>query len=100
MFKNLYEYRELLKANVKKEIRGRYKGSLLGILWSFLNPLLQVTVYAIVFPYLMRGNPIDNYLLYLVTGIIPWTFFTNSIIQGMTIIKGNALSFVSDCAIT
>lgn len=90
MFKNLYTYRELLKTNVKKEIRGKYKGSLLGVLWSFINPLLQVTVYAIVFPYLMRGNTIDNYLLYLVTGIIPWTFFTGSITQGMSVVKANA----------
>ena len=50
LFKNLYDYRELLKTNVKKDIRGKYKGSFLGVLWSFLNPLLMVAVYAIVFP--------------------------------------------------
>ena len=44
---NLYSYRQLLKSNVKKEIRGKYKGSFLGVLWSFVNPLLQVLVYAI-----------------------------------------------------
>ena len=51
---NLYNYRQLLKSNVKKEIRGKYKGSFLGVLWSFLNPLLQVAVYAIVFPYIIH----------------------------------------------
>ncbi len=70
MFKELYNYRELLKTNIRKEIRGKYKGSLLGVLWSFINPLLQVLVYAIVFPYLM-GNTGDHYLQYLITGIIP-----------------------------
>ena len=74
MFKNLYKYRELLKTNVKKEIRGKYKGSFLGIFWSFINPLLQVVVYAIVFPYLLRGST-DNYLVYIITGLIPWTFY-------------------------
>ena len=49
MFKNLYDYRELLKSNVKKEIRGKYKGSWLGVLWTFLNPLLMLAVYAFVF---------------------------------------------------
>ena len=49
IFKNLYQYRELLKTNVQKEIRGKYKGSFLGVLWSFLNPLLMVFVYALVF---------------------------------------------------
>ena len=89
IFKDLYEYRELLKTNVKKDIRGKYKGSFLGILWSFLNPLLQVIVYAIVFPYLMRGATIENYVVYLVTGIIPWTFFNTVVSMGTTVIKAN-----------
>ena len=78
IFKDIYDYRELLKTNVKKDIRGKYKGSFLGVLWSFINPLLQVVVYWIVFPYLMRGAGGDNYLVYLITGLIPWTFFFHS----------------------
>ncbi len=90
IIKNLYNYRELLKTNVKKDIRGRYKGSFLGILWSFLNPLLQVVVYWIVFPYLFgRGVTGENYLIYLITGIIPWTFFANSINTGTSSVKMN-----------
>lgn len=89
VLKDLYEYRELLKTNVKKDIRGKYKGSFLGILWSFLNPLLQVIVYAIVFPYLMRGATIENYVVYLVTGIIPWSFFSTVVGVGTTVIKSN-----------
>lgn len=89
LLKNLYNYRELLKSNVKKEIRGKYKGSFLGIIWSFLNPLLQVAVYAIVFPYIMRIKT-DNYLQYLIIGIIPWTFFINVINQGMITVRINA----------
>ena len=89
MIKNLYEYRELLKSNVKKEIRGKYKGSFLGVLWTFLNPLLQVAVYAIVFPYIMRIKT-ENYLQYLIVGIIPWTFFTTVVNQGMIAVRMNA----------
>ena len=81
IIKELYQYRELLKTSVHKEIRGKYKGSFLGVLWSFLNPLLMVAVYAIVFPYIMRVKQ-DNYLIYLITGIIPWTFFTAVISNG------------------
>ena len=88
-FKNLYNYRELLKSNVKKEIRGKYKGSFLGILWSFLNPLLMVAVYAIVFPYIMRVQT-DNYLIFLICGVIPWVFFTTVMNQGMIIIRTNS----------
>ena len=88
-FKELYQYRELLKTNVKKDIRGKYKASFLGVLWSFVNPLLQVLVYAIVFPYIMRIQT-DNYLLFLICGIIPWTWFTYSISNGTTSITNNA----------
>lgn len=89
MFRELYDYRELLKSNIKKEIRGKYKASFLGVLWSFVNPLLQVLVYAIVFPYLI-GNRVDNYVVYLITGIIPWTFFSTVINACGTCIKSNA----------
>lgn len=89
LFSNLYNYRELLKSNVKKEIRGKYKGSFLGVLWSFINPLLQVLVYAIVFPYIMKVKT-PNYLQYLIVGIIPWTFFTTVLNQGMITIRMNA----------
>ena len=88
LIKNLYNYRELLKSNVKKEIRGKYKGSFLVVLWSFVNPLLTVLVYAIVFPYIMRVKT-ENYLIFLIIGIIPWTFFTTVINQGMITVRMN-----------
>lgn len=89
LFNDLYRYREFLKTNVKKDIRGKYKGSFLGVLWSFINPLLSVLVYAIVFSQIMRFD-IDNYVIYLITGVLPWTFFTSSINMGMTSILYNA----------
>ena len=92
LFKDLYEYRELLKTNVKKDIRGKYKGSVLGVLWSFLNPLLMVLVYAIVFPYIMRIET-DNYLQYLICGVIPWNFFTT--VMGLGI--GSIKNFTNFC---
>lgn len=90
LFRNLYAYRELLKTNIKKEIRGKYKGSFLGVLWSFINPLLTTLVYAIVFPYLLRGGDIDNYLIYLIVAIIPWSFFTVVIAQGGCCVRNEA----------
>lgn len=78
VFKSLYNYRELLKTNVKKEIRGKYKNSFLGVLWSFLNPLLQILVYAIVFPLIMKNNE-KSYVVFLCCGLIPWTFFSTAI---------------------
>lgn len=88
LINDLYQYRELLKTNVKKEIRGKYKGSFLGVLWSFINPLLTILVYAIVFPFIMRDRP-DNFLVFLTIGIIPWNFFTVVMNQGMISIRTN-----------
>lgn len=95
VFKNLYNYRELLKTNVKKEIRGKYKNSFLGVIWSFLNPLLQIAVYAIVFPLILK-NTQENYVIFLCCGLIPWTFFSTAISRSaFTMIEnGNILKKV------
>lgn len=86
--KEIYKYRELLKTSVKKDIRGKYKGSFLGILWSFINPLLQCLVYYVVFPILM-GNTIPNYMVYLICGLLPWTFFQGTIMAETGCVKAN-----------
>lgn len=75
IFKNLYNYRELIKTSVKKDIGGKYKHSFLGILWSFINPLLQIAVYAIVFPLIIKSE-IPNYTIFMVCGLIPWNYFS------------------------
>lgn len=89
VFNNLYSYRQLLKSNVKKEIRGKYKGSFLGVLWSFINPLLMTLVYAIVFPFILKSTE-PNYVTFLVIGILPWNFFTTVISQGTYCVLANA----------
>ena len=78
IFKNLYRYRELLKTSVSKEVRGKYKNSILGVLWSFLNPLLQIAVYALVFPLIVKSSE-TNYTVFICCGLIPWNFFATAI---------------------
>jgi ABC-type polysaccharide/polyol phosphate export permease len=95
IFKDLYNYRELLNTNVRKEIRGKYKGAWLGIVWSFLNPLLMLLIYAIVFPYILRIE-VENYTMYLMVALIPWNFFT-TVVQlgaGSIVNNGNILKKV------
>lgn len=89
LFKDLYQYRELLKNNIKKEIRGKYKGAWLGVLWSYLNPLLMLVVYSLVFSKIMKIQ-IPNYTMFLFTALIPWTFFTTTVSQGSLSIIVNA----------
>ncbi|MFA5407234.1 MAG: ABC transporter permease [Bacilli bacterium] len=95
LFKDLYQYRELLKTNIQKEIRGKYKGAWLGVLWSYLNPLLMLVVYSVVFSKIMRIQ-IPNYTMFLFTALIPWTFFTTTVSQGALSIvtNGNLLKKV------
>lgn len=90
IFFRLYKYRELLKTSVSKEIRGKYKNSFLGVIWSFLNPLLQIGVYALVFPLIMETD--SNYVIFLVCGLIPWLFFSNAINKAaFTIIENGGI---------
>jgi len=88
IFKKIYNYRELLKTNVRKEIRGRYKNSILGVMWSFLNPLLQLAVYSVIFGALLAGGD-PTYHIYICVALIPWTYFTTSITQSAFTIIGN-----------
>ncbi len=95
IFKRLYQYRELLKTSIKKDVGGKYKNSFLGVIWSFINPLLQICVYAIVFPLIMR-NKMENYTVFMVCGLIPWTFFSTVINRSSFVMieNGNILKKV------
>lgn len=89
MIKNLYNYREFLKTNIKKDIRGKYKGSFLGVLWSFINPLLMTLIYAIVFPFILKSGQ-DNYVTFIVIGVLAWNWFTTVISQGTFCVIANS----------
>lgn len=89
LLKELYAYREMIYMLVRRELRGRYKGSALGFLWTFLNPLLQFCVYAVVFSVLMPVN-IDQFYVYLFIAFIPWFFLSTAIPQGATCIQAQS----------
>lgn len=79
--KEIYDYREMIFSLVRKELRGRYKGSALGFLWTFINPLLQLMVYTLVFSVIMRAD-IDKYYIHLFVALVPWIFFSSSLTGG------------------
>ena len=81
--REIYEYREMIRCLVHRDLRGRYKGSVLGFLWTFLNPLLQLVVYSIVFSTIMRSG-IDKFYLFLFVALVPWLFFSASLTGGAT----------------
>ena len=69
-FKELWQYREMIVTLVKRDLKSRYKGSVLGFFWMFLNPLLQLLVYTIVFSSILRMG-IDKFYLFLFVALIP-----------------------------
>jgi len=76
--KEIYAYKEMIISFVRRELRGRYKGSALGFFWTFLNPLLQLCVYSIVFSTILKQG-IEKYYLFLFVALIPWIFFSSSV---------------------
>jgi len=81
----IYDYREMIYSLVRRDLRGRYKGSALGFLWTFLNPLFQLLVYTFVFSIIMNAG-YDKYYLFLFVALIPWIFFSTSIVGGASCI--------------
>lgn len=83
----LYQYRALLYALAVRELKARYRASVLGFLWTFLNPTLNMLVYVLVFEVLMSRATTPHYAYYLFTGLIPWIYFSSSVLGGTTSIS-------------
>jgi ABC-type polysaccharide/polyol phosphate export permease len=89
VWRSLFRYRELIGVLVAKQIKLRYRGSVLGFLWTLLNPLLLMTVYTLVFSVYFRLD-MDKYPAFLFTGLVPWLWFASSVQQGVTCILDGA----------
>ena len=91
----LVDRRELLADFAWRELRARYKGSVLGFAWNFVNPLLQLVVFWLLFGVVLRIRPVtatgeQPYAIFLFVGLLPWTFFAASLQQGASAILANA----------
>ncbi|MBA2305633.1 MAG: ABC transporter permease [Acidobacteria bacterium] len=102
MFRNLaalVRYRGLIQSLVGRELKARYRGSVLGFFWSFINPLLLLLVYSFVFSYVMpaaKDERVTPFALFMFCGILPWTWFSSSLIEssGVLISGGNLIKKV------
>lgn len=86
--KEVWKYRQMLISTVKKDLRSRYRGSFFGFLWTFINPLMQLIIYSVVFPFLLRMQE-ENYPMFVFIGLLPWIFFTSSLQIATTSIVSN-----------
>jgi lipopolysaccharide transport system permease protein len=75
---DLYSYRELIRNLVIRDLKVRYKNSVLGILWSLLNPLMMTVVFTVVFT-LMVPSDIEKFPVFFMCGFLPWSFFSGSV---------------------
>ena len=87
--KEIFEFKEMIKSFTIRDLKTRYKGSFLGFLWTFINPLLQLLVYSMMFPLILKISE-KNYAMFLFVAIIPWGFFGTSIQGACGIIIGNS----------
>lgn len=88
-FRAVYQYRELVMTLVVRDLRVRYRRSILGFFWTMLQPLMTLAVLTVVFSQLFRFD-IKNYPVYAVAGIMFWNFFSQSIIASMNSLKSSA----------
>ena len=87
--RSLVTHRELIGILVAKQLKLRYRGSLLGFCWTLLNPLLLMLVYTLVFSVYFRLD-IEKYPAFLFSGLLPWIWFSSSLQQGVTCILDGA----------
>ena len=95
----LFRHRGLIRILVGRELKARYRGSALGFLWSFVNPLLLLLVYSFVFTNIIdRGDlaPLEPYAVFLFCGLLPWTWFSSSLNEsaGVLIVNGDLIKKV------
>ena len=88
----LWRHRALIESLVSRELKARYRGSVLGFLWSFVNPLLLLLTYTLVFTVILpnRQPEIQPFFLFLFCGILPWTWFQASLAESSGVLIASA----------
>lgn len=86
--RELWSFRQLIALLVVRELKVRYKRSVLGLLWTMLNPLLLMVVYTVVFSTIWRSS-FRNFSLFLLSALLPWLFFNTAVLQGLFAVISN-----------
>lgn len=103
MLQSIWKYRQFIGSCIKREFLLRYKGSVLGVIWSIVHPLAMIFVYTVIFSEIMRAKLIgmDNdgmaYSIYLCSGVLTWEFFTASVVActNVFLANGNLMKKIS-----
>jgi ABC-type polysaccharide/polyol phosphate export permease len=97
--RQLYRYRSLIRGLTARELKARYRGSVLGFFWSFVNPLLLLSIYTFVFKVVLPNThpkELEPFALFMFCGILPWSWFSSSLLEssGSLIAGGNLIKKV------
>ena len=87
--RQLFRYRALISSLVARELKARYRGSVLGFFWSFINPLLLLLIYTVVFTVVMPNvHPpeLEPFALFMFCGLLPWTWFSSSLLESSNVL--------------
>jgi ABC-type polysaccharide/polyol phosphate export permease len=85
----LFRYRVLIQTLVVRDLKARYRGSVLGFFWSFVNPLLLLLIYSFVFTVVLPSShpkELEPYALFMFCGILPWTWFSSSLLEASNVL--------------
>ncbi len=88
--RELVHYRYLLQNLIIRDLKVRYKNSILGVLWSLLNPLMMMLVYTVLFTVLIPNDNIRHYPVFILVALIPWNFLTGSLTSSTVSVTNNA----------
>jgi ABC-type polysaccharide/polyol phosphate export permease len=88
--RELWQYRELIRNLVARDLKVRYRNSMLGIIWSWANPLLMMLVFTLVFNFLFTRSDLPHYHVFLLCALLPWQFFAQAVTEATNSIVGNA----------
>lgn len=89
-FMELFQYRELVWNFVVRDLKIRYKHSILGFAWSLLNPLGMMAIFTVVFTIMLPYASVEKYPFFVLCALLPWNFFSNSVLSSMYSVVGNA----------
>jgi lipopolysaccharide transport system permease protein len=90
-FREFFTYRALIQTLVMRDLKARYRGSALGLLWTLMNPLLHMAIYSLVFSIYLRTN-IERYPAFLLCGLLPWICLSSSLLTGANaVVEGGSL---------
>jgi homopolymeric O-antigen transport system permease protein len=87
--RELLRYRDLIWNLVLRDLKARYKSSILGYLWSLVNPLLMMGVFTVLFRFLLKSG-IPNFPVFIIVGLLPWNYFATSVSGAVVSITGQS----------